>query len=435
MLACLPALLSLLVLAAHALRLGEAGQVAAWLAVAGLLAVRRPWARRAAQGVLLAGFFFWLDIGYGLVRLRLALDAPWLRLALILAAVALTCALAAWALEARKVRERTGDGPGWTGALAFLLCLGLVLAARAKSPVAVLLADRLPLAWGPGWGWLEAVLLAAYAGWLADGLQDPPRAARWRLRAWGLFSLAFFGQLGLGLAGVDSLLMTGRLHLPVPALMVAGPLYRGDGLFMPILFASTVALVGPAWCSWLCYVGAWDGLAASGRRPAGPLPAWRRPLRLGLLGLAVAAALLLRAAGVGALPALWLAAGFGLAGVAIMAFISRRLGVMAHCSAWCPIGPLANLLGRLNPFRVRMSPDCTRCGACSRACRYDALTPADIERGRPGRSCTLCGDCVGACKHSAMQYRFPGLTPAASRALFLALVAGLHAAFLGVARI
>jgi ferredoxin len=138
---------------------------------------------------------------------------------------------------------------------------------------------------------------------------------------------------------------------------------------------------------------------------------------------------------VGALPALWLAAGFGLAGVAIMAFISRRLGVMAHCSAWCPIGPLANLLGRVNPMRVRMTPDCTRCGACARACRYDALTPADIAAGRPGRSCTLCGDCLGACKHSAMHYRFPGLTPAASRSLFLALVSALHAAFLGVARI
>jgi len=34
-----------------------------------------------------------------------------------------------------------------------------------------------------------------------------------------------------------------------------------------------------------------------------------------------------------------------------------------------------------------------------------------------------------------MQYRLPGLSPANARALFLALVAGLHAAFLAVARI
>ncbi len=431
MLAYVPAVLSLLILAAHALRFGEMGQVAAWLAVAGLLLVRQAWARRAVQGVLVAGFFFWLDVAADIARLRLAMGAPWVRMALIMGAVALVCAAAAWALEGKKARERAGDGPGWPGALAFFLCLGLVLVARAKSPVQVLLADRF---W-PGWGWLEALALASYAGWLAHGLLNPARSARWRLRAWGLFSLVFFGQLGLGLLGADSLLMTGRLHLPVPALIVAGPLFRGHGLFMLVLFASTVALVGPAWCSWLCYVGAWDGWAASGRRPSGPLPRWRWPLRLGLLGLAAASALGLRAMGVAALPAVWLAAGFGLAGVGVMLFISRRLGVMAHCSAWCPIGPLSNLLGRLNPFRVRMTPDCTQCGACSRACRYDALTPRDIAAGRPGLSCTLCGDCVGACQHAAMQYRFPGLSPAASRALFLALVAGMHAAFLGVARI
>ncbi len=429
--AYLPAVLSLLLLAAHALRFGELGLVAAWLAVGGLLGVRQPWARRAVQGLLLLGMAFWTNVAADLVRLRLAMHVPWVRLAAILAGVALACGLAAWALEARKVRRRAAGGPAWPGALAFFLCLGLVLMARAKSPVAVLLVDRF---W-PGWGWLEALALAAYAGWLCQAVLDPARSARWRLRVWGLFSLVFFSQLGLGLAGADQLLMTGRLHLPVPALIVAGPLFRGHGLFMLILFASTVALAGPAWCSWLCYVGAWDGLAASGRKPAGPLPAWRWPLRLALLGLAVAAALALRALGADTLTAVWIAAGFGLLGVGIMVFVSRRLGVMAHCSAWCPIGPLGNLLGRLNPFRVRMTGDCTKCGACARACRYDALTPADIERGRPGLSCTLCGDCVGACRHTAMEYRFPGLTPAASRALFLALVAGLHAAFLGVARI
>ena len=429
--AYIPAVLSLLVLAAHALRFGEVGQVAAWLAVGGLLLSRQPWARRAVQGLLLVGVAFWTDVAADLVRLRLAMHMPWERLALIMAAVALVCGLAAWALEARKVRQRMADGPAWPGALAFVLCLGLVLAARAKSPVAVLLADRF---W-PGWGWLEALLLAAYAGWLAHAVLDPARSARWRLRVWGLFSLAFFGQLGLGLLGADALLMTGRLHLPVPALIVAGPLFRGHGLFMLILFASTVALVGPAWCSWLCYVGAWDGWACSGRKPAGPLPAWRWPLRLALLGLAGVAPLALRAAGVDTLAAVWIAAGFGLAGVGIMALASRRLGVMVHCSAWCPIGALGSLLGRLNPFRVRMTADCTQCGACARACRYDALTPADIAAGRPGLSCTLCGDCVGACKHAALEYRFPGVSPAASRALFLALVAGMHAAFLGVARI
>ena len=80
----------------------------------------------------------------------------------------------------------------------------------------------------------------------------------------------FFAQFVFGVAGVERLLMTGQLHVPVPAVVVAGPLYRGEGLFMPILFAATLLLVGPAWCSYLCYVGSWDGLAATARRHAGP---------------------------------------------------------------------------------------------------------------------------------------------------------------------
>ena len=37
---------------------------------------------------------------------------------------------------------------------------------------------------------------------------------------------------------------------------------RGGGLFMAILFSASVLLVGPAWCSWLCYIGAWDDRVA-----------------------------------------------------------------------------------------------------------------------------------------------------------------------------
>ncbi len=133
--------------------------------------------------------------------------------------------------------------------------------------------------------------------------------------------------------------------------------------------------------------------------------------------------------------AVWLAAGFGLGGVAVMATATRRTGTMAHCTTWCPLGAVATLLGRLHPFRVRMDASCTACGVCSLACRYDALRPADIEARRPGVSCTLCGDCVGACPHGSMGYRFPGLTPNAARTLFLVLAVTLHAVFLGVARI
>ena len=128
--------------------------------------------------------------------------------------------------------------------------------------------------------------------------------------------------------------------------------------------------------------------------------------------------------------------GFGLCGLGVMLFVSRRMGVMAHCTAFCPIGLVGNVLGRLSPWRVRIdTATCTGCGGCARACRYSALSPEEIIAGGPGLPCTLCGDCIGACPHDSMGYRFPGLSRARSRAVFVALAGGLMAVFLGVARI
>ena len=301
----------------------------------------------------------------------------------------------------------------------------------------MLLAERFL----PGAGWAEIALLAAWAAFLAWRMIPVRDAPRWRARLWSLFSLVFFGQLALGLAGLERLLMTGKLHLPVPALIVGGPLYRGEGLFMPILFAATVLLVGPAWCSHLCYIGAWDnGCSRLARRA--PLPAIafdgggrRRLGRWATLALVAGTALTLRSSGAPGAVAAALGGAFGLLGVALMLWWSRRTGLMAHCAWYCPIGLLSTRLGKVNPGRIRVTERCTRCGACSLACRYDALTKADVEAGRPNASCTLCGDCLAACRHDSLEYRFPGLAPATARAAFVAVVTALHATFLGVARL
>jgi len=108
---------------------------------------------------------------------------------------------------------------------------------------------------------------------------------------------------------------------------------------------------------------------------------------------------------------------------------------MTHCTAFCPVGLVAVWAGRLNPFRIHIRDDCDSCGGCSRVCRFDALSEADIERRRPALSCTLCGDCVGKCPQTQMEYRCGPLRGETARALFLVLIVSLHAVFLGVARI
>lgn len=434
------AALSHLVLAAHALRQGDWSLCAALAVVPLLLLTRRGAARLVSAAVLVAGAGFWVQAGLAFVEQRLAFGEPWLRLALILAAVCLAAlASGLWLLggRARALFPRDCDAE-IPQAAAFLLTAGLLAIARAKASVPVLLIDRFL----PGSGWLEILALALYAAWLAGRLTDrltgPSAHRRLRPRIWALFSAVFFAQLALGLAGFTDLLMTGKLHLPVPALIAAGPIFRGGGYFMAILFSATVLFVGPAWCSHLCYIGAWDDQCSrlGPKVPRVLSKRWTLGARLFTLALTCGGALGLRLLGVPLETAAWLAAGFGLAGVGVMVLISRRLGTMAHCTVFCPIGLIGNVLGKLIPWRVVINRDtCTRCGSCARACRYSALTPLEIEAGRPGLSCTLCGDCVGACPHDSMHYRFPGLSPAAARAAFLTLVAVLHAAFLGVARI
>lgn len=429
----------LLVLAAHFLRAGEPALCAALVLFLGLAFTRRAWMRWGTAAVLAWGALVWAQALGSLVRVRLDMGLDWSRAALILGAV-LAATLAALALTASKrgglFFHKDKEQEGYKAAL-FLLPVVLLALARQMSPLPVLLADRfLP---SLGLGLLEILALGLYAVFVGGKLLDAKRARRVRPLIWSLFSLVFFLQLGLGLLGMERLLMTGNLHLPVPALILGGPLYRGEGIFMLVLFASSILLLGPGWCSWLCYIGAWDDLSSKrGRlkaRPAGRSPGKLLWVGRGATLLAtVATALALRAAGVSPLGAGILAGAFGLAGVGIMLFFSTRRGIMVHCTTYCPMGLVGNLLGRLSPWRLRVFESCTNCGACARFCRYGALEPEQVATGKPGLSCTLCGDCLPSCHAKALGYRFPGLSPEFSRKAFLVMAVGLHTLFLGTAR-
>ena len=314
---------------------------------------------------------------------------------------------------------------------AIIVSAGLLTIVKLKAPYEMLLADR----YISGAGWIEIVLLAGYAGWLTSLLQRSSNTAKIRVRIWLTFSIVFFLQFILGVAGVEGMLMTGRLHVPVPAVVIAGPIFRGERFFMPILFLSTVVLVGPAWCSHLCYIGAWDGLAATRRKRATRGSQGWRSLRIAIFLLTPLTAIVLRMAGASGALAGYVAIGFGIVSLGVMAFVSRRMGRMVHCTAICPLGLAGNLLGKISPFRIRIGSSCNDCGRCVSTCRYDALDLKRIASRKPGNSCTLCGDCLPSCDEGALGYRFARLDPRISRALFLVIIVSLHAVFLGVARI
>ncbi len=285
-----------------------------------------------------------------------------------------------------------------------------------------------------GAGWLEILAIGFYAAFIAFKMQNPVNVPKYRRITWSIFSIFFFTQLAIGLLGVDKFLMTGKLHLPIPTMILAGPLYRGQLSVMTILFLSTIILTGPAWCSQFCYFGAFDSMASSGKTERGALKN-KKAIKYTLLLLVIAITLLLRWLNVPVIISTIIAGIFGLTGIGIMILYSRKKGKMVHCTVYCPIGTMVNVMKPANPFRMYIDASCSLCMKCTSFCKYDALNVQDVRNKKPGFSCTLCGDCLAACRDNSIKYRFLRLKPQTARKLYLFLTISIHAIFLALARI
>lgn len=111
-LALLPVGLSVLVLAAHFYRANQPVLFAATLGLLSLTSVKKPWAARTLQAVLVLGALEWLRTTAHFVSLRQEEGRPFLRLAIILGGVALVSALSALLFRTKALRARYGLGRG-----------------------------------------------------------------------------------------------------------------------------------------------------------------------------------------------------------------------------------------------------------------------------------------------------------------------------------
>lgn len=284
-------------------------------------------------------------------------------------------------------------------------------------------------------GWLEIGILEIYAFILTHIMLTSNNISKWRLRYWMLFSVIFFTQFILGLLVNDVFLMTGKLHLPVPAVIIAGPVYRGEGIVMLMLLVSTLLITGPAWCSHLCYIGAWDNFFAR-RKKNQKIPSRKTTMiiRYLMIVLVLLSAFLLNILGASPMLAFLLGLIFGIIGVLIMIFISGNLGYMVHCTTYCPVGGLVVLFSRLFPVKVKIKNNsCTMCNKCIRDCRFDALRNEDIKRGSAGWNCTLCGDCLNSCSSDLIRFSIFGSSQNFWR-IYIAIVVGFHTVFIALAR-
>lgn len=285
-----------------------------------------------------------------------------------------------------------------------------------------------------GAGWIEIFLISCYGAFVTYKMQDPMNVPRWRKITWTLFSVIFFMQLIIGLSGFEKFLMTGKLHLPIPMMILSGPIYRGQLSVMTILFLSTVVLTGPAWCSQLCYFGAFDNLM-SGGKTSKEILRYKGAIKSTILVLVISMALILRWLNVSMLISTLIAVAFGITGILIMILFSLKRKKMVHCIMYCPIGTIVNIFKHVNPFRMYIDQSCTLCMNCTKFCKYDALNIQDIKNAKPSLTCTLCGDCLAGCHHSSIKYKFLKMNPEHARNLYLILTISLHAVCIGMARI
>lgn len=323
-------------------------------------------------------------------------------------------------------------------AVAFVVTAAILSIVNSVPENPLLLAERLFPGTG---GWIQVGVVSLYSGFLCYKMAGREERKKWRLRAWTLFSLFFYGQLVLGVTADSLFLLTGKLHLPIPAMILAAPVYRFSSWFMIILFLSTILLTGPAWCSQLCYFGAADANAASigSKRRRGFLKsaAFKHKLQIKLVVLLimVLAALVLRITGTGSSIATLCGLAAGVLGLLLVVFASPRNGMMINCTLYCPIGTIVGYAKKISPFRFVVNDNCTGCNACIQKCSYMALTAEGLSQKKIDTTCTYCGDCLVACRHNGFEYRFAWFGPKNSERLWIVTTVVLHSVFLAVARI
>ncbi|MDL2290951.1 hypothetical protein LJC09_02450 [Desulfovibrio sp. OttesenSCG-928-F20] len=429
--------LTVLLLGAHFYRAGEYGITACAGGVLLFLCLRSAWKRHAVALFLLWGMLEWLHSAYFLAVMRHHMGLPWLRAVAILSVIAIITGFAA--AYANKTASRAAEEREETNAffqgIVFISIFLILFYLRQVDKLNFLLLER----FSPLFGSVQIFFVSWYGAFCAGKLIDPRQSRQTRKIIWIIFGCCFFAQFFLGLLGVDKMLLTGKLHVPVPAFIIYGPIFRSSFSMMPVIVLVSTILVSAAWCSMLCYFGPFEAFLIK-RKPVQPLPAFLQwALKYGRLTVLISGVLItlgLRQIGIELATAVAVSIAYATGSLIIMAFVSRKYGGMLHCTTACPMGLLVNLLGKFSPWRLRVEPDrCDNCGACEKICLYRAITPESRKAGKALLRCSLCRDCVSVCGKQALYIGCPGLSPDISWKVFTGLLMVVHTVFLSVAMV
>lgn len=236
--------------------------------------------------------------------------------------------------------------------------------------------------------------------------------------------LLFFGANAWGwsllVGDLSSSRILGRIPLADPLavlqLLLAGGALAGQVLVGALIVLVAYALIGRAFCSWVCPVNLITDLAEWVRNRLGfrepPLMYLNRNLRYVVLAMVLVLSLLL------SLPVFefvspiaaasrGVAFGMGMGWALLLAIFLFDLFVVRHgyCGHVCPLGAFYSLTSRFRRVRVRHEKDsCTLCGLCFNACPephvLNLIGKHDGTVNNP--ECTNCFRCVEVCDDDAL---------------------------------
>lgn len=402
------------------------------------------------------------------IQMRQAFGQPWLRLFAILGTVSFFIFLNALYVYRQKIRFTKNRELTKLSTLTFLIIFALLACLHFKVPH-LLLANR----FFHGFGIVQAFLVALWGAFVVVKLSDKSIAEKWRVHIWRIFSLVFFGQFFLALLGYSVFLMGNAFHFPIPAMIVAGPLYRESGFFMPILFMFSFIFVGSAWCSHLCYFGVWDTVPkkAVGHKhrhqkanaenkthldnklqeiptPKAEVimsPHMKKFFQTLPYIIFIAMIIFVFICKNYEIPTSLTASLILLVGLIFFPlhfFISRKYLISSYCLYVCPLGLIMRILNKItrNKFSWHLSftESCTKCGKCARFCRYEAITKASIKTHTISEACTLCKHCMHVCRKNGLELSycgFKGKNRQTLNTIFTLLITILHSLFLAVAMV